>query len=141
MCGRGHAWQGACVAGGMCGRGGECMARGHAWQDGHVWQILQDTVNEQAVRILLECILVINHLSSIKTPYCKNPIHFSQLFDYARPTNLLHLQPFKFLHTKIGKAVKVSSFLTDASPEITDLFEDVTKCRFSQAQDNKGESC
>ena len=30
MCGGGHAWQGACVAGGMCGRGacmaGPCMA-------------------------------------------------------------------------------------------------------------------
>ena len=42
----GHTWQGACVA------GGACMAGGHAWQ------ILRDTVNERAVRILLECILV-----------------------------------------------------------------------------------
>ena len=41
MCGRGHAWQGACMAGGMHGRGhvwqGACVAggmhgRGHAWQ-------------------------------------------------------------------------------------------------------------
>ena len=32
----------------------------HAWQGGggHAWQILQDTVNEQAVHILLGCILV-----------------------------------------------------------------------------------
>ena len=29
------------------------MARGHAWQGGHAWH----TVNERAVRILLECIL------------------------------------------------------------------------------------
>ena len=29
------------------------MARGHAWQ------ILRDTVNKRAVRILLECILVL----------------------------------------------------------------------------------
>ena len=53
VCGRGHVWQGACVAGGMHGRGhawwGECMAggmhgRGHAWWEegsmhgrGHAW--------------------------------------------------------------------------------------------------------
>ena len=40
MHGRWHVWQGACMAG------------------GDVWQILRDTVNEQAVRIPLECILV-----------------------------------------------------------------------------------
>ena len=52
------AEQGECVAGGMRGRG-------HAWQGvclvgggGHTWQILRDTLNERAVRILLECILV-----------------------------------------------------------------------------------
>ena len=47
MCGRGHAWQGVCMAGGMHGRG-VCMAGGmcggghawwgDAWQGGHVWQ-------------------------------------------------------------------------------------------------------
>ena len=49
MCGRGHVWQGACVAGGMHGRGA-CMAggvwqgimpcRGHACQGGEglMWQ-------------------------------------------------------------------------------------------------------
>ena len=77
----GHAWQGgmhgrgACMAGGVHGRG--CRAVGHAWQGvcmaggcGRVayiaggcgvhapQQILQDTVNEQAVCIILECILV-----------------------------------------------------------------------------------
>ena len=45
--GRGYAWWGACVAG-----GGVCVAGGHAWH------ILRDMVNEWAVRILLECILV-----------------------------------------------------------------------------------
>ena len=40
--GRGHALQGACMAGGMHGRGGIC-GRGHTWQGacvagGHVWQ-------------------------------------------------------------------------------------------------------
>ena len=46
----GCAWQGACVAG------------GHAWRAVHGMhtpqQILRDTVNERAVRILLECILL-----------------------------------------------------------------------------------
>ena len=58
--GGGHAWQG-----GMHGFGA-CMAGGYVWQGGCAWQgevcmpqqILQDTVNERAVRILLECILV-----------------------------------------------------------------------------------
>ena len=67
---RGHAWQG-----GVHGRGHAWQGR-HAWWGGvhgrgHVWQgdmfgmhatprqILRDTVNELAVRILLECILVI----------------------------------------------------------------------------------
>ena len=60
----GHAWQG-----GVHGRGA-CMAGGHAWQGvcvaggvhggGCAWQILRDTVNERAVCILLECILVMN---------------------------------------------------------------------------------
>ena len=30
MHGRGHAWQGVCMAGGMCSRGA-CMAGGHVW--------------------------------------------------------------------------------------------------------------
>ena len=84
----GHAWSGACIAGGgVCAGGGgvhsrrACMAgeggvhgRGHAdGGGGCAWQgvmhathaprqILRDTVNEQAVRILLECILVLQIL-------------------------------------------------------------------------------
>ena len=52
---------GACmVAGGMRGCRGACMvARGHAWLLGGVHRIRQDTVNEWAVRILLECILIL----------------------------------------------------------------------------------
>ena len=51
------------MAGGMRGMGacvarGACVAGGHAWVRGHAWQIIRDTVNERAVRILLECILV-----------------------------------------------------------------------------------
>ena len=65
MHGRGHAWQGACMAEEMCMVGG-MHGRGHAWQ-GCVCAthppprqilLLRRTVNEWAVRILLECILV-----------------------------------------------------------------------------------
>ena len=49
MHGRGNAWWG--VAGGVCGGG-------HAWQGGHVWQEKRQL--QRAVRILLECILVLN---------------------------------------------------------------------------------
>ena len=73
----GHAWQGACMAWHMHGRGhvwwGAWMAGGCVWQGmsawqgacmagGHVWQILQDMLNERAVHILLECILVVYRL-------------------------------------------------------------------------------
>ena len=69
----GHAWQWACVAGGACMVGG-CAWQGGMHGGGHAWQGWQgvhgrgayvadttrygDTVNERAVRILLECILV-----------------------------------------------------------------------------------
>ena len=72
----GHAWLwGACVVAGghawllegMYGCQGACMvAGGHGWLLGGVhgcWggmcRIRRDTINEQAVRILLECILVV----------------------------------------------------------------------------------
>ena len=38
-------------------RGGSCMVGGMRGR-GRAWQILRDTVNERAVRIQLECILV-----------------------------------------------------------------------------------
>ena len=53
----GHAWWGCAWQGG-CVVVGACMAGGHAWQ------ILRDTVNERAVRILLECILVFHAVFS-----------------------------------------------------------------------------
>ena len=64
MCG----WRGACMAGrgGVHGRGA-CMACACAWQGACMTgvvahtspqQILRETVNERAERILLECILV-----------------------------------------------------------------------------------
>ena len=64
MYSRGHAWWGMCMAGGMHGGGeGGCMHdRGHAWHRCPTSQpdttTYSDMVNEQAVRILLECILV-----------------------------------------------------------------------------------
>ena len=62
--GRGHAWFAGGVHGwlrGMHGCWGACVVagRGHAWlRGGGVHRIRRDTVNERAVRILLECILV-----------------------------------------------------------------------------------
>ena len=66
MHGRGHAWPGGVHGrGGLHGGGGACVTGG-AWQGACVTctpprQILQlrHTVNERAVRILLECILVL----------------------------------------------------------------------------------
>ena len=49
---RGHVWQGVSIAGGMHGRGA-CMGGGMRGRGG-----MRDTVNERAVRILLESILV-----------------------------------------------------------------------------------
>ena len=58
----GHAWL---LQGGMCGCSGGAHVvapGGHAWllQEGHAWDTTRygDTINERAVRILLECILV-----------------------------------------------------------------------------------
>ena len=77
----GHAWQGGCAwQGGMHGRR-VCVAGGCAWQGGRAWQILRDTVNERAVRILLECILVITmFLSKVKfAPVHGRVIKISQM--------------------------------------------------------------
>ena len=58
MHGRGHVWQGVCVVGGMCS-GRACVVGEHVWQGMHTpLQILRYTINERAVSILLECILV-----------------------------------------------------------------------------------
>ena len=55
----GRAWQGACMAGG-CAWQGACMAGRGMHAGGCDWQGERagHTVNERAVRILLECILV-----------------------------------------------------------------------------------
>ena len=71
MNGRGHAWQGGSAwQGGMCGRGG-------MHDRGHVWQILRDTVNERAVRILLECILVVLTVYSVTFSFQKVTFYWS----------------------------------------------------------------
>ena len=51
----GHAW----LLEGMHGQGACVVAGGCAWLQGGMHRIRQDTVNERAVRILLECILVL----------------------------------------------------------------------------------
>ena len=82
----GHAWlQGKCVVsrgcvwlpGGMCGCQGVCMVVGgmHGCRGacmvvgGGMHRIRQDTVNERAVRILLECILVHNNFEINRQPF------------------------------------------------------------------------
>ena len=61
----GHAWQGACVLGGHAwwvgvhGRGA-CMAGGVCGVGVHVWQEIRPL--KRTVRILLECILVLNNV-------------------------------------------------------------------------------
>ena len=63
FCRGGHAWQGACVAGGMHGRGRAWWAC-VAWGWVHVWQARTPPADTTrygqwaGVRILLECILV-----------------------------------------------------------------------------------
>ena len=61
--GRGvHAWKGVGMfGGGMCGRG----VGGMHGEGRRAWQIQRDTVNERAVRILLECIIVSYIVSSV----------------------------------------------------------------------------
>ena len=70
---RGHVWLPAGVYGcwGMHGCQGACVvARGHAWLwGGGMHKIRQDTVNERAVRILLECILVHNNFEINRQPF------------------------------------------------------------------------
>ena len=64
--------------GGVHGRG-VCVAEGHVWQGGMramhpPWQILRlrYMVNERAVRILLECILVADFLTLEKLKVTRN---------------------------------------------------------------------
>ena len=72
-CSGGHVWLlqvgGGCawlLLGAVRGCSGGCMVApgGHAWllQGGHAWDMTRyrDMVNEQVVRILLECIFVLN---------------------------------------------------------------------------------
>ena len=91
---RGHAWF---YLGGCGFIWGACMVLfgGHAWfyLGGHVWffqffRIQWDTVNERAVRILLECILVNFHLMRVCLLWC-----FLTLFPY-----FLAVATQKYLH-------------------------------------------
>ena len=65
---RGRAW----MRGGMHGsRGCAWLQGGHVWLQGGVCGIRRDTVNERAVRILLECILVLLNNMSVCENTCK----------------------------------------------------------------------
>ena len=68
---QGHAWQGVCMAGGM-----------HDWGD--AWQIPRNTVNDQAVPILLECILVrifVQKLIHFHSYTSINSVHYESLLE------------------------------------------------------------
>ena len=59
----GHAWLSGgvhCFQGGMCDFWGAWMVAGGCVVGGHAWDTTRygDTINERAVLILLECILV-----------------------------------------------------------------------------------
>ena len=72
--GRGHAWlqgQHVWLQGDMRGCGEVCMVAGGVHGCWGVCRIRRDTVNEWAVRILLECILVARVI--LINPYLKNP--------------------------------------------------------------------
>ena len=56
-------WGDAWFWGGMCGCGGHAWWAGCAWLRGSIHRIRRDTVNERAVLILLECILVLSNFS------------------------------------------------------------------------------
>ena len=59
MCGEGgQAWQGGMHGEGVCVVKLACMAKGGCSKGRGMCGIRRDTINERAVRILLECILV-----------------------------------------------------------------------------------
>ena len=69
--------QGVCIQGGSASSRGVCFLRGGWAADPH--QTLWDMVNEQAVRILLECILVCRYnyvVKSVGSPKTGVSTHF-----------------------------------------------------------------
>ena len=74
--GGGRAWRGVCMVG-VCMAGGRVHGRG-ACMPCH-YEILQDTVNERAVRILLECILVFYSFTYDSRPYVLSLTSFTML--------------------------------------------------------------
>ena len=97
-----HGCQGACVvAGGCIVAGGACVvAGGHAWlpggmhgrREGGMRRIRRDRVNQGAVRILLECILVLKYISTGFSPKIKGIL--LRLFCRIRGQNILHIGGF-----------------------------------------------
>ena len=88
MHGRGHVWwvrrcpwQEVCMTGGVCMAGwcawqGVCMAGGVHGRGVHAWKERRQL--QRAVRILLECILVINYEQFLEK-FLKNLVHCGRL--------------------------------------------------------------
>ena len=101
--GRGVCGRGACVAGVVCMAGGHAwwgawqVGGGHAWQGGIAWH----SVHELAVRILLECILVVlskyqNMLDTDVGQINLNSLHHDKCesaFKFIHQVNLFNLIP------------------------------------------------
>ena len=84
-----HGGGGACMAGDMCGRGcawqGDMHGRGACMACVAPQKILWDTVNERAVHILLECILVLKmQTQSINTITCFHRTHCGKCYLWTR---------------------------------------------------------
>ena len=93
-----------CSQGGMCGcSGGACVVAprgacvvapgGHVWLllGGHAWFFRSDTVNERAVHILLECILVkirikLGHLQNLEL-ICRGITRIHRSLSRPRPSH------------------------------------------------------
>ena len=124
---------------GIHGRGEACVAGG-----GRAWQILRDKVNELAVRILMECILVDDSLMIVSN----ESVVFVQVTSTALRCCLWILRfPLPSLKTNI-KSITNSLFVllnNYASPgaanEGTDNFELIVTCFKVQLSDNLHVSC
>ena len=115
----GHAWLlpggiHGCSQGGMCGCSrGVCMV---ALGGGHAWDTMTygDTINERAVRILLECIFVTKHFSCKTLKPNTGPVvprlSYSSLSPWQKLVQHFHLFCFQTLASILYKAAKEGSY-------------------------------
>ena len=66
FCSQGSLYGGICIREGVCLQEGVCIQGGLPWVRGDPPRILQDMVNKLAIRILLECILVLFLIFQLK---------------------------------------------------------------------------